>query len=70
MYYNILKNFENDFAQGRMRRTELEILVAGVQTPLHPPPPLRIFLEGRGVCTQAEITEDYHSLVEISSYSV
>ena len=56
-----------------MRRTELEIPVAGVQTPLHPappPPPLRIFLEGRGVCTQAEITEDYHSLVEISSYSV
>ena len=39
MYYNILKNFENDFAQGRMRRTELEIPVAGVQTPLHPPPP-------------------------------
>ena len=54
-----------------MRRTELEIPVDGVQTPLHPrPPPLRIFLEGRGVCTQAEITEDYHSLVEISSYSV
>jgi len=50
-----------------MRRTELEITVAGVQTPL---PPLRIFPEGRGVCTQAKITEDYHSLVEISSYSV
>ena len=53
-----------------MRRTELEIPVAGVQTPLPPPPHLRIFLEGRGVCTQAKLTEDYHSLVEISSYSV
>ena len=52
-----------------MRRTELEIPVAGVQTPL-PPPHLRIFLEGRGVYTQAKLTEDYHSLVEISSYSV
>ena len=51
-----------------MRSTELEITVAGVKTPPTPPP--RIFREGRGICTQAKITEDYHSLVEISSYSV
>lgn len=51
-------------------KDEFEIPVAGVQTRLSPLPHLRIFLEGRGVCTQAEITEDYPSLVEISSYGV